>query len=464
MHNHWLLHVLCICSAYAALVHTPSIAARAVEGVVQLRSNEAVRGFLKQQAPNDVGVSFVHCNFDADEKLLGQSVRALRKIPKLRSLESKFSVLSSRGVQAMTTVISASPCLRAVSILGSPLHALDTRALAYACIRHPSLARLSLCGCQLDDDAVKYVAYAIRHNPNMTHVNVSMNDISGLGIKCMAEVLEGYGDGLHALDLSYNPIGSQGGVEHLVDLLQHGLPNLKHLSIRGCKLKPTQLAVVLSAIANRKSPLTSLDIGGNSLVVTASSEAKKQEESLQGSIQRMLNEWIPATTAALGNAFPTDRPALAVPQRRQRRRGASVRAASSLSSKTTLSSYDLTVESKTALTVLTKIIQRLPLADGGGSFLGLASTGLTADALRYLLQSKSTSHKRRAASAANAQATKTFQPAVVVDLRLNPLSATQLEEAKDVFVRLLAQNRKGVDVDVEVGVEVLSTTETAAAS
>ncbi len=211
----------------------------------------------------------------------------------LKVLDLSFSNLDSKAHRTIATILSQSIGLEVLVLDGNRMHGNDVRSIIHSSRRHPSLKCLSLSGCKLSDECIEFIAFGLKSNANITHLDLSGNDITPLGLQMLVNAMDqGACRHLQMLDLSYNDLGDDGLLALARCLAKGKLPSLQRLVLREIDVGQKALLELMSALASSSSPVTlaslhTLDISGNALEGSSVSKASK-DSSYAGKIGKKL--------------------------------------------------------------------------------------------------------------------------------------------------------------------------------
>ena len=130
-----------------------------------------------------------------------------------------------------------------------------------------SLKILKLARNGLRDEDITWLANAIAFMPNMQELDVSGNQLTGIGMMSLKDMiishsaLDDPGQGLWWLDLSYNPISRAEGITHLCQALDTTL-TIKHLNLRATQMNYDDCDLMQRTLA-KNSTILKMDVQYN---------------------------------------------------------------------------------------------------------------------------------------------------------------------------------------------------------
>ena len=128
--------------------------------------------------------------------------------------------------------------------------------------RNP-ISVLELSGHSIDDKSIEQLSFALcQENIKVRDLRLPFNEITEIGIACLAPVLDSAYSRLVSVDLSGNHIGDQ-GVAQLVHFFKSPYSKTQALSVRGNDITDSGMQSLAEAIADPNCKLEELDISKN---------------------------------------------------------------------------------------------------------------------------------------------------------------------------------------------------------
>jgi Ran GTPase-activating protein (RanGAP) involved in mRNA processing and transport len=131
-----------------------------------------------------------------------------------------------------------------------------------------TLKILKLARNALRDEDITWLCGAIAFMPNMQELDISGNQLTGIGMTSLKEAIISHsaldeGQGLAVLDLSYNPLSKAEGINLLCEAIQYTL-TIKSLNLRSCMINYDDNEILLKTLKSNGTILK-LDVGCNEI-------------------------------------------------------------------------------------------------------------------------------------------------------------------------------------------------------
>ena len=178
-------------------------------------------------------------------------------------LDISNNFIASKGCKAIAEALQLCVNLRELCISHSLLHSKHTGAIVFgAAVKHcTNLFKLDISYNYIGSDGINAIAKALKHCPHLEELNASFNHIEDFGACSLASSFCYYAQCLHKLDISNNPIGSE-GCKAIAEALQLCV-NLRELCISHSLLRDGTGAIVFADAVKHCTNLVKLDISYN---------------------------------------------------------------------------------------------------------------------------------------------------------------------------------------------------------